>query len=138
MQHVDRNLLMNSLPDRVAFLRSFIGFSKKDGETLNSAAPLVVPLAKGVVDAVYDHLFLYDYTTDPFTHRNKGFEGDLTDIKEISESGSSSLLAPPSIAELGADLCFSLVIAVDSPQIAFRKKFLTYSELLHVVKSLRS
>ncbi|ORY90649.1 Protoglobin-domain-containing protein [Leucosporidium creatinivorum] len=98
MQHIDRNLIQTSLLDRVAFLRSFIGFSKEDGETLNSAAPLVVPLAKGVVDAVYDHLFKYDYTTDPFTHRNKGFDGEIADLKDIT---------------------------VDSPQIAFRKKFLT-------------
>lgn len=85
MQHVDRNLIMTSLPDRVAFLRSFIGFSKEDGEILNSAAPLVVPLAKGVVDAVYDHLFQFDYTTEPFTHRNKGYDGEVTDLKDISE-----------------------------------------------------
>lgn len=53
MQHVDRETLQTSLPDRVAFARDFVGFSDEDGETLNAAAALVGPLVKGVVDGVY-------------------------------------------------------------------------------------
>lgn len=53
MQHIDRSKLQTSLSARIAFARSFIGFTDEDGEALNAAAPLVAPLVQGVVDGVY-------------------------------------------------------------------------------------
>ncbi|KDQ21405.1 hypothetical protein BOTBODRAFT_168677 [Botryobasidium botryosum FD-172 SS1] len=95
---IDKARLNTDLAYRVRFLRSFIGFKQEDGEVLNRAAPLVAPFVSKVVDAVYDHLFEYTITKEPFFHRNQGYEGPL----------------PSTFEEL----------SLDSEQIAFRKKFL--------------
>jgi len=106
---IDKARLGTDLIYRVEFLRKFIGFTKEDGEALNRAAPLVVPLAKTVVDAVYDHLFSFTVTKEPFLQRNHGFEGPL----------------PTSLQDL----------TTDSEQIIFRKKFLqVYSTKLFTAK----
>jgi len=97
MQHIDPSSL-NSLPDRIAYLRAFLGFTSEDAAALHAAKPVVAPLIPTVLDAVYAKLLSFDITAASFVPRNTDFEGKTA----------------ASIQEL----------TLKSPQILFRKDFL--------------
>lgn len=97
IQHIDPASL-NSLPERVSYLRKFINFSEEDAAALHAAAPVVAPLVPAVVDAVYTKLLSFDITAVAFTPRQTGYTGEVpTSINDLSH---------------------------EHPQIKFRKDFL--------------
>ncbi|RDL39641.1 Uncharacterized protein BP5553_03981 [Venustampulla echinocandica] len=98
MQHVSASTLNNSLPDRIAYLSSFLNFTEKDGEALRAAKPLVAPLIPAVLDAVYEKLLSYDITAQAFVPRNTGYEGET--VNNVGE------------------------LTMEHPQIAMRRDFL--------------
>lgn len=69
--HVDVDLINTSLPDRVAYLTSFLGFGPQDLAILTEIAPIARSLVPGLVDGVYEHLFEYDVTKRVFLNRNE-------------------------------------------------------------------
>ncbi|ORY79343.1 Protoglobin-domain-containing protein [Leucosporidium creatinivorum] len=88
---IDRARL-SELAYRVDFDRQFIEFTKEDASTLNAAAPLLLPIITDIVEGLYEHLFEWSYTKEPFTHRNTGFEGDLKSIDDLSLDDPQMLL----------------------------------------------
>jgi hypothetical protein len=97
MQHIDPSSL-SFLPDRVAYLKTFLGFTSEDAAALHAAKPVVAPLIPTVLDAVYDKLLSFDITAASFVPRNTDYEGET--VKTVQE------------------------LTLQSPQIAFRKDFL--------------
>lgn len=98
MQRIDEPRLETDLPYRFQYVSEFIGFGKKDIETITGAAPLLAPLVPKLVDAVYDKLNSYACTWRHFVPRQHGYEGEI----------------PVSVETL----------KMDHPQIAFRKQHL--------------
>lgn len=95
---VDRERLQEDARYRIAWSKTFIGFTTEDGKALNGALPVISPTIEHLVDDIYQHLFKWDYTTQPFLKRNVGYDGEL--------AGSLDYLR------------------LDHPQIQFRKRFL--------------
>lgn len=77
MTSVDEGRLETDLQYRVGYLATFMELSESDLKTVHAAAPLLAPLVPGLVDAVYDKLFLFDCTKRHFVPRQSGFEGDV-------------------------------------------------------------
>lgn len=77
MMHVDREALYTSLPDRVAYLTSFLEFTESDADTLNEAALILEPFITTLVDRVYAHLFQFSVTKEVFLPRASGHEGPM-------------------------------------------------------------
>lgn len=98
MKHIDEARLETDLGYRFEYLAEFIGFGAEEIETIHGAAGLLAPLVPALVDAVYDKLHTYDCTWRHFVPRQSGYEGDV-----------------PSSVE---------ALAMDHPQIAFRKQHL--------------
>lgn len=98
MQHISASTLNDSLPDRIAYLSSFLDLTSADSEALNAAAPLIAPLIPTVLDAVYTKLLSYDITAQAFVPKNTDYEGAT--VKSVQE------------------------LTLDHPQIAMRKDFL--------------
>jgi len=101
MEHIDAKKLANDLPTRVAYLRKFIGFTKDDAAALHLAAPVVAPLVPVIIDAVYVKLKNFDITWQAFVPLQTGQVADAA--------------LPTQLEDVG----------LDSPQIKFRKDFLS-------------
>lgn len=97
MQHIDAKSL-DSLPDRVAYLKAFLNFTADDAAALHASKDVVAPLIPAVLDAVYGKLLSFDVTAASFVPRNTEYEGQTAQ----------------SVQEL----------TLEHPQIAFRKDFL--------------
>jgi len=97
MQHIEASSL-SSLPERIAYLKSFLNFSPEDAAALHAAKPVVAPLIPTVLDAVYAKLLSFDITAASFVPRNTEYKGEIVG----------------SVHQLG----------IESPQILFRKTFL--------------
>ncbi|KAF8416694.1 Protoglobin-domain-containing protein [Tirmania nivea] len=102
MQNIPPSTLSN-LPERIAYLTSFLNFTPTDVEYLHLAAPLVAPLIPAVVDTVYVKLLSFDITAKAFVQKQTGFSG-----KSLEERGGK-------VQSLTAE----------DEQIKFRKGFLT-------------
>ncbi|WP_437485849.1 protoglobin family protein [Sorangium sp. So ce1014] len=98
MKHIDEKLLESDLETRFGYLIEFIGFGQADIAAIHGAAPHLAPRVEGLVDAVYEKLFLYDATKRHFVPKQHGYEGQ----------------AP-------VDL---LSLTLDHEQVKFRKKHL--------------
>ncbi|RPB22033.1 hypothetical protein L211DRAFT_811313 [Terfezia boudieri ATCC MYA-4762] len=94
---------LSNLPDRIAYLTSFLDFTPSDVEYLHLAAPVVGPLVPAVVDAVYVKLLSFDITSKAFVQKQTGFSGK-------------------SLEERGGDV---QSLTAEDEQIKFRKGFLT-------------
>lgn len=101
MQHISPPTLTN-LPDRIAYLTTFLDFTPIDVSYLHAAAPIVKPLIPVVVDTVYVKLLSFDITAKAFVPRQTGFE------KALDEQTRK-------LGDLGQE----------DEQIRFRKGFLT-------------
>lgn len=97
MQHIDAPAL-SSLPPRISYLTSFIGFTPTDALALHAAQPAVAALIPSVVEAVYRKLLAFDITAAAFVPRQTGYHGE----------------APAGVREL----------TLEHPQVRFRMDFL--------------
>ena len=97
MAHIPEGSL-DSLPERLDYLKRFIGFTAEDAAALHAAAGVVGPLVPAIVEAVYTKLLEFDITAKAFVPRQTGYTG----------------AAPAAVAEL----------TLEHPQIRFRKDFL--------------
>jgi hypothetical protein len=98
MKHIDEPRLETDLGYRFQYLAEFIGFGPDDVAVVHGAAAHLAPLVPSLVDAVYDKLHGYDATWRHFVPRQHGYAGDV----------------PADVGHL----------AMDHPQIAFRKQHL--------------
>ena len=98
MTRIDEPRLETDLAYRFAYTAGFVGFGPDDVAAIHGAASLLAPLVPGLVDAVYDKLYLQDATWRHFLPRQSGYEGEV----------------PLTLEEL----------TPDHPQIAFRKQHL--------------
>ncbi|KAG9239064.1 Protoglobin-domain-containing protein [Amylocarpus encephaloides] len=98
MQSISATSLVESLPERIAYLSSFLSFTEEDTQALLASAPLVAPLIPTILDAVYTKLLNYDITAKAFVPKNTDYTGET--VKSVQE------------------------LTLESPQIAFRKDFL--------------
>ena len=98
MTRIDEPRLETDLAYRFAYTAGFLGFGPDDVAAIHGAASLLAPLVPGLVDAVYDKLYLQDATWRHFLPRQSGYEGEV----------------PLTLEEL----------TPDHPQIAFRKQHL--------------
>ncbi|WP_437814154.1 protoglobin family protein [Sorangium sp. So ce1078] len=99
MKHIDEKLLESDLEYRFGYLIEFVGFGQADIAAIHGAALHLAPRVQGLVDAVYEKLFLYDATKRHFVPKQHGYEGE----------------APTGL----------LSLTLDHEQIAFRKKHLS-------------
>lgn len=97
MEHISPSSL-DSLPQRIVFLKAFLNFTSDDAAALHSAKDVVAPLIPTVLDAVYTKLLSFDITAASFVPRNTDYKGDTA--KNPQE------------------------LTLDHPQVAFRKDFL--------------
>jgi hypothetical protein len=98
MTHIDEPRLESDLGYRFGYVSKFIGFGADDIAAVHGAAAKLAPLVPALVDAVYDKLFQQDATWRHFLPRQSGYAGDV----------------PAALDQL----------AMDHPQIAFRKQHL--------------
>src|SRR5262245_29552136 len=91
---------LESLPERIAYLKAFLNFTPEDASALHAAKPIVAPLIPAVLDAVYTKLLSFDVTAASFVPRNTDYKGET----------------PKTVQD----------VTMDHPQIAFRKDFLKY------------
>lgn len=98
---------LNNLPERIEYLKHFIGFGSDDIAALHAAKPVVAPLLPTILDAVYSKLFSFDVTRAAFLPRNTGYTGQVAQ----------------SLEEL----------TLDHPQIVMRKDFLK----VHTISNCR-
>src|SRR5215211_2414470 len=98
MKRIDEARLESDVSYRFGYLAEFMGFGAEDVAAIHGAAPHLAPLVPALVDAVYDKLHTYDATWRHFVPRQHGYAGDV----------------PTSVEAL----------AMDHPQIAFRKQHL--------------
>lgn len=98
MKHIDEPRLESDLGYRFAYVAEFMGFGADDVAAVHAAAAHLAPLVPALIDAVYDKLHAYDATWRHFVPRQHGYTGDV----------------PMSVDAL----------AMDHPQIAFRKQHL--------------
>jgi hypothetical protein len=75
LKHIDERRLEEDLSYRFGYVSEFMGFGAEDVEAIHAAAPYLAPLVPGLVDAVYEKLFLYDATKRHFVPRQFGYEG---------------------------------------------------------------
>jgi hypothetical protein len=81
MQHIDGALITTDLPARMRYLQSFLQWDPaKDGPLIEACKPVLVPLLKDVVDAVYDHLLKYDITAATFAPKQSATEASTADV----------------------------------------------------------
>lgn len=86
MQHVDERRLENDLEYRFTYLTEFIGFHADDIAAIHESAALLAPRVPGLVDAVYDKLFMYDATKRHFVPRQSGYEGSVpADVHSLTQ-----------------------------------------------------
>ncbi len=98
MTRIDEARLEYDLDYRFQYLATFIGFGEADIAAVHAAAPALASQVPGLVDAVYNKLIQQDATWRHFVPRQHGYTGDVpTDVEHL---------------------------AMDHPQIAFRKKHL--------------
>lgn len=97
MQHIEPASL-SSLPERVQYLKAFLGFTHNDADALHAAKLFVAPLIPTILDLVYTKLLSFDMTAQSFVPRQSDYVG----------------LTPSNVKDLN----------VNHPQIAFRKTFL--------------
>lgn len=97
MQHVDSSSLA-SLPERITYLKTFLGFTSQDAATIHAAKSIIAPLLPKILDDVYTKLLSFDITAASFVPRNSDYQGET--VKSAQE------------------------LTLESPQIAFRKDFL--------------
>lgn len=95
IQHIERKELYTSLPARISYLQSFVGWDHDDEAALALAAKPLTALIPAVVNIVYKKLLSYDITARAFATRSTSYEGPLDEFP-----------------------------AMDSPQIQYRKMFL--------------
>ncbi len=98
MTRIDEPRLDTDLEYRFAYTAGFLGFGPEEVAAIHGAASHLAPLVPGLVDAVYDKLYLQDATWRHFLPRQSGYEGEV----------------PVTLEEL----------TPDHPQIAFRKQHL--------------
>ena len=98
---------LNSLPERIEYLKHFIGFGPDDVAALHAAKPVVAPLLPAILDAVYLKLFSFDVTRAAFLPRNTGYTGQVA--QKLEE------------------------LTLDHPQIAMRKDFLKVCSIAQVL-----
>ena len=98
MTRIDEPRLETDLAYRFAYTAGFLGFGPDEVAAIHGAAAHLAPLVPGLVDAVYDKLYLQDATWRHFLPRQSGYEGEV----------------PLTLEEL----------TPDHPQIAFRKQHL--------------
>ncbi len=104
IHHIDESRLESDLGYRFEYLIDFIGFGEDDIAAIHAAAEHLAPLVPTLVDAVYVKLFSYDATKRHFLPRGEGYVGPLAENLDA--------------------------LALDDPQIAFRKE--------HLARYLRS
>jgi hypothetical protein len=97
IEHIDRKSLYTSLPSRIAYLHSFLDFSSRDIDALQSGSKYIKQLIPAVVNIVYKKLLQYDITARAFQTRSTSYEGPIDED----------------------------VLDEESPQIIHRKSFLT-------------
>jgi hypothetical protein len=78
-EHIDSRRLNEDLRYRFEYISKFLNFTNDDISSLNSFAPIALPLMPVIVDAVYRKLFQFDITKNFFVLRNDGFDGELKD-----------------------------------------------------------
>ena len=83
-EHIDDNRLTEDLRYRFEYISKFINFTSNDISSLNTFAPIALPLIPVVVDAVYRKLFQFDVTKNFFILRNDGFDGQLKDHQSLT------------------------------------------------------
>ena len=98
MTTIDEPRLESDLGYRFEYLAGFMGFGPDDIAAIHGVAPALAPLVPGLVDAVYQKLYLYTATWRHFLPRQHGYTGDI----------------PADMAHL----------TPDHPQIKFRKEHL--------------
>ena len=98
MKRIDEPRLESDLGYRFGYVSEFMGFGPDDIAAIHAAAAHLAPLVPSLVDAVYDKLHTYDATWRHFVPRQHGYTGEV----------------PTSVDAL----------AMDHPQIAFRKQHL--------------
>ncbi|WP_437968239.1 protoglobin family protein [Sorangium sp. So ce260] len=76
MKHIDEKLLESDLEYRFRYLIEFVGFGEADIAAIHGAALHLAPRVEGLVDAVYEKLFLYDATKRHFVPKQHGYEGE--------------------------------------------------------------
>ena len=76
MQQIDEPRLETDTQYRVGYLSQFLGFGPDDIAAIHGAAAHLAPLVPGLVDAVYDKLFLFDATKRHFVPRQSGYQGE--------------------------------------------------------------
>lgn len=85
MKHIDEKLLESDLEYRFGYLIEFVGFGQADIAAIHGAAPHLAPRVEGLVDAVYEKLFLYDATKRHFVPKQHGYEGEApTDLLSLT------------------------------------------------------
>ncbi|WP_437317693.1 protoglobin family protein [Sorangium sp. So ce385] len=87
MKHIDEKLLESDLEVRFGYLIEFVGFGEADIAAIHGAALHLAPKVQGLVDAVYEKLFLYDATKRHFVPKQHGYEGQgPTDVLSLTLS----------------------------------------------------
>ncbi|KAI9806287.1 MAG: hypothetical protein M1825_006402 [Sarcosagium campestre] len=66
---------LTHLPTRIAYLKSFQGFTDADGALIKSTAPVVSPLVPALLDGVYSKLLTYTITAKAFAPVQSGQSG---------------------------------------------------------------
>lgn len=85
MKHIDEKLLESDLEYRFGYLIEFVGFGQADIAAIHGAALHLAPRVEGLVDAVYEKLFLYDATKRHFVPKQHGYEGQApTDLLSLT------------------------------------------------------
>jgi hypothetical protein len=86
-QVVDQAKLNTDLLYRFKYFSTFMGFGADDIEAIHNSAKFVSPLVPSIVNAVYNKLFSFDVTTQPFTLRNSDYSGDVVpSIQDINHN----------------------------------------------------
>ena len=86
MKRIDESRLESDLGYRFQYLAEFMGFGPADIEAVHASAEHLGLLVSGLVDAVYDKLFLYDATKRHFVPRQTGYEGAVpTDSQSLTQ-----------------------------------------------------
>jgi len=76
MEHIDREQLYTSLPERIAYLHSFLEFGPDDIAALIDGAPFIKQVIPDIVTMVYRKLLRCDITARTFVNRDSRDEED--------------------------------------------------------------
>jgi Protoglobin len=119
MQHISPESLTTSLPDRIAYLSSFLSLTETDTTALLAAKPLLTPLIPTILDSVYTKLLSYDITAQAFVPRS------------TSKHPHSPTQPPPTNPPIPTDTDYTgetaqsiQELTATHPQITHRKTFL--------------